>query len=112
MLVVTAEPVGRLGQAEGAHRPGRGWHNPKVRNLGGTRLRLSHPGFPNEEAGALLTVLSVPCRRLFFNNLRSQSTKRQLKALAGTSGCAAINCECHAQTGTCMMRLQSEGGTQ
>ncbi len=45
VLVVTAESVGRFGQAEGAHRPGRGWHCPKGSNFSGTRLTMSHLGF-------------------------------------------------------------------
>lgn len=64
VLVVTAESVGRFSKAEGAQRPGRGWHSLNRGYFGGTRLRLSHLGFQmkglfkrQEPFACLLTAL-------------------------------------------------------
>lgn len=45
VLVVTAKPLRRFSQPEGAHRPGRGWLSPSRGNFTATRLWLSHLGF-------------------------------------------------------------------
>lgn len=88
VLVVTAESVRRFGQAEGAHRPGRGWHGPERGNFSGTRVRLSHLAFQMKEAGTLWLCArfsAVVCSQ----QLCSQSTKRQLST-GDTPGYAAI----------------------
>lgn len=103
MLVVAADPLGRFGQAQGAHRPGRRWLSPNRGNLSGARVRLSHPRLANEGGRrrgkrGFDSLLAIVSRVLNECVLKAQ---RDNRGACDTSGHAAVICECHAQSGTC-----------
>lgn len=111
VLVVTAESVRWFSQADGAYCPGRRWHSPNRWNFSGTHLRLTHLGFQmkglfkrQEPFDRFLTALL-----LFVLNNCVLKAQRDNWALGWYLWICHHNCECHAQTGTCMMRLQSSG---
>lgn len=106
VLVVAAESVGWFGQAEGAHRPGRGWHSPNS----GTRLRVSHLGFQMRLKSQGPFDCLLPVLLLFvLNNCFLKAQRDHWLVCWRYLWICSHNCECHALTGTRMMRLESSG---
>lgn len=105
VLVVTAVSLGWFCQAEGTQRPGRRRLSPCRGDFSRMRMRLSHLGFQMKGLFKRQELLFCCC--LLWTTVFSQH--KEAIELWQYPGICSHKYECHAQTDTCMMCLQSSG---